>query len=151
MSQLGNGEARIETSGPQGAGATRVHEDWTEDLSKVFYLRFQRGPDYEHAYLCIRDGEPDMLDVARVSFKQARLIQEAFHVGSTIARDAVLEEAASVANADTGMWDRTSSNGNMALGPAVPPRIGMAIRALKAPSVTLASSPSPLQAREKGE
>ena len=40
------------------------HEDWQEAIPGTpFYLRFQRGPNYEIAYLCVDDGEPDMHDL----------------------------------------------------------------------------------------
>lgn len=41
------------------------HKDWTESIRGTpFYVRFQCGPDYENAYLCVDDGEPDMHDLA---------------------------------------------------------------------------------------
>lgn len=57
-------------------------EDWTERLSSMLYIRFTRGPDYEDAFLCIDDGEPDMNDVARMSFGQARKLQAALNTQS---------------------------------------------------------------------
>jgi hypothetical protein len=54
------------------------HEDWIEHLCPTIYVRFTRGPDYERAFLCVNDGEPDMRDVATMSFGQARLFMAAF-------------------------------------------------------------------------
>jgi len=54
-----------------------TYQDWHEPLTKTLYLRFQCGPNLEVAYLCLRDGEPDMHDLARLSFQQARVLQAA--------------------------------------------------------------------------
>ena len=66
----------------------KTHEDWTEVLSDVFYIRWTRGPDYERAYLCVDDGEPDTCDFAIVPFGQAELFKAALlaHIAGEDAR-----------------------------------------------------------------
>ena len=61
------------------------HEDRIERLQQPFYIRWTSGPDYERAYLCLEDGEPDMLDFACVSFGMARLFKEGMAAMALIA------------------------------------------------------------------
>jgi Lar family restriction alleviation protein len=64
-------------SGDAPQARDSAHEDWTEQATPLLYIRFTRGPDYENAYLCLDDGEPDMHDLASMSFTQARMLLEA--------------------------------------------------------------------------
>lgn len=54
-----------------------AHRDEIERLTSPFYIRWTSGPDYETAFLCVEDGEPDMNAFAEVSFGQARLFKAA--------------------------------------------------------------------------
>lgn len=60
------------------------HEDRIEKLDSLFYIRWTCGPDYERAFICIEDGEPDMHDLATVSFKQARMFAAAYRAGKAL-------------------------------------------------------------------
>lgn len=55
-----------------------AHEDRIERLDKLFYIRWTSGPNYEWAFICVEDGEPDMNDICRVSFNRASLFAEAY-------------------------------------------------------------------------
>jgi hypothetical protein len=68
------------------------HEDRIERLDRVFYIRWTSGPDYEDAFICVEDGEPDMNDVARVPFGRATLFKAGYLVSTKLLRDAVIEE-----------------------------------------------------------
>lgn len=57
------------------AAKNPLHEDRTERLTPFLYIRWTSGPDYERAYLCIQDGEPDMCCFAEVSHGQAELFK----------------------------------------------------------------------------
>lgn len=57
-----------------------------EQIGRLLYVRFTSGPDHEVAYLCLDDGEPDMHDLASMSFKQARILIEATRVESEAGR-----------------------------------------------------------------
>lgn len=59
------------------------HEDRIEKLDEVFYIRWTSGPDYEDAFICVEDGEPDMLAVAKVPFGKARLFAAAYLAAKT--------------------------------------------------------------------
>ncbi len=49
---------------PPASAKSSLHRDWQEKIDGTpFYVLFQSGPDYENAYLCVDDGEPDMLDL----------------------------------------------------------------------------------------
>lgn len=54
------------------------HSDIIDVLSPELYIRWTRGPNYERAFLCVEDGEPDMTAFAEVSFRQAQLFKAAF-------------------------------------------------------------------------
>jgi len=54
------------------------HEDYIERLDRIFYIRWTAGPNYERAFLCIEDGEPDMHDLATMSYAQARIFAAAY-------------------------------------------------------------------------
>lgn len=60
------------TGEQQSAASTErnpsAHEDRIERLNRVFYIRWTSGPDYERAFLCVEDGEPDMNSFAATSF-----------------------------------------------------------------------------------
>jgi hypothetical protein len=58
------------------------HEDRIERLDRIFYIRWTSGPNYEDAFLCVEDGEPDMRDFARVSFGQAALFKAAYQAAA---------------------------------------------------------------------
>jgi hypothetical protein len=58
------------------------HEDRIERLDRIFYIRWTSGPNYEDAFLCVEDGEPDMRDFARVSFGQATLFKAAYQAAA---------------------------------------------------------------------
>jgi len=52
--------------------------DRIERLSSIFYIRWTSGPNYETAFLCVEDGEPDMNAFAEVSFGEANKFKSAF-------------------------------------------------------------------------
>ena len=54
------------------------HTDRIEKLDDIFYIRWTCGPDYERAFICVEDGEPDMNDIASVGFKRAAAFAEAY-------------------------------------------------------------------------
>lgn len=54
-----------------------AHRDEIERLRHPFYIRWTSGPDYERAYLCVEDGDADMLDFATLSFREAGLFKAA--------------------------------------------------------------------------
>lgn len=57
---------------PQPSGpVVAQHRDEIERLAFPFYIRWTSGPNYETAFLCVEDGEPDMNDFAEVLFGQA--------------------------------------------------------------------------------
>jgi hypothetical protein len=58
-----------------GRPANGSHEDRIERLNRVFYIRWTSGPDYERAFLCVEDGEPDMNEFAEVTFGAAHLFR----------------------------------------------------------------------------
>lgn len=60
------------------------HEDRIERLDRLFYIRWTSGPNYERAFICIEDGEPDMNDIAEVGFKKAKLFAAAYRVGKAL-------------------------------------------------------------------
>ena len=57
----------------QGPAVARnpAHEDRIERLDGLIYIRWTSGPNYERAFLCFEDGEPDMHDLATMTYKQA--------------------------------------------------------------------------------
>lgn len=70
-----------ENSTPLGSSAvltTSKHMDRIEKLDAVFYIRWTSGPDYEDAFICVDDDEPDMNAIAKVPFAKARLFAEAY-------------------------------------------------------------------------
>ena len=67
------------------------HEDRIQKLDRVFYVRWTSGPDYERAFLCVEDGEPDMRDFATVSFGQAALFVAAFEASQQVAASALAD------------------------------------------------------------
>ena len=60
-----------------------AHEDRIERLDDVFYIRWTSGPNYEWAFICIEDGEPDMNDIARVSFNRAKTFATAYRAAKS--------------------------------------------------------------------
>jgi hypothetical protein len=60
------------------------YEDRIERLDRLFYIRWTSGPNYERAFICIEDGEPDMNDIAEVSFKRAEMFAAAYRVGKKL-------------------------------------------------------------------
>ena len=55
--------------------ARAKHKDIIERLNEVFYIRWTLGPDYERAFLCVEDGEPDMNSFADTSFGCANIFR----------------------------------------------------------------------------
>lgn len=70
----------MSAQGPNPKLATSKHEDRIERLDRVFYIRWTSGPDYEDAFICVDDGEPDMNAIAKVPFAKARIFAEALRV-----------------------------------------------------------------------
>jgi len=98
------------------------HEDWIEHLCPTIYVRFTRGPNYERAFLCVDDGEPDMRDVATMSFGQARLLMAAYTAALAQAETQPGREAMHVIDPD--QWEPCSPDwlkrgGNCACAPRV--------------------------------
>lgn len=60
-----------------------AYEDRIERLDGVFYIRWTSGPNYEWAFICIDDGEPDMNDIARVSFGRAEAFAAAYRAAKS--------------------------------------------------------------------
>lgn len=64
-----------------------AHEDRIERLDRLFYIRWTSGPNYERAFICIEDGEPDMHDIATVSFGQAQTFAAAYRAAKALPLD----------------------------------------------------------------
>ena len=62
------------------------HVDNIERLDDVFYIRWTAGPDYERAFICIDDDEPDMNDIAAVSWDRAKLFAHSYRTALILAR-----------------------------------------------------------------
>lgn len=54
------------------------HEDRIERLDAFVYIRWTSGPDYERAFICFDDGEPDMCDMTTTNYKGALLFAEVY-------------------------------------------------------------------------
>jgi hypothetical protein len=67
--------ARINPDKLVKSSLTVPTEDRIEKLQPPFYIRWTRGLNYEEAFLCVEDGEPDMREFATVSYGMANLFK----------------------------------------------------------------------------
>jgi hypothetical protein len=65
-------------------GIQRLCRSWSGCFDRIFYLRWTSGPNYERVFLCIDDGEPDMHDLATMSFGQARIFAKAYSIAKQL-------------------------------------------------------------------